>query len=410
MKPKTAEQKRVASLIAKSRPLGKRAMRRIIEGDITKENVKKCYFSQWERVEDYQVFRYFEVKRNLRTKKLMYVDEKFRNYFNCVTMEQTIVALQYNGLTSCRSSLPVFNSSSTLEVRPPHCQSGGWYIMDDYHDSRCYDTYVKSVHPMFAKRRITPSMTEEFGTYSFLYSVFKGAYRTQIETALIWGDEYMVWCLTHGNRFAVGIDTFWRSVLIARRHGFDFKEVDYKEYGDYLLQLRDLGYDLHSPKYLCPTDFQSEHERVGRLLQRKREKEMVERQRREAANAEQRYSEMYSRYFGIVIKTEGINILPLMSVKEFVEEGNAMHHCVYSCGYYKKEDTLILSAKNTDGERVETIEYNIKEKRVYQSRGVCNKPTPQHEQIVREVEAQMPKWLKIIKREGRARVKQATVA
>lgn len=403
MKPKTREQKRVASLIGRSTPIGKRAIKRVEEGLIAREMVKKCYFSQWERIEEYQVFRYFEVCRNLRTGKVKYIDEKFRNYLNCETKEQTIVALQYNGLTSCRSSLPVFNQTSRLEVRNPHCQSGGWYIMDDYHDSRCYDTYVKSVHPEFAKSKVTPQMTEEFGSYTFLHEVYNSAHKSKIETALMWGDTYLVWCLTHPRRFTLDIDTLWRSMLIARRHGMDFKEVDYKEFADYLQQLRALGLDIRSPKYLCPDNFQAEHERVGRLVQRKEARERMERERTKAQEENEKYVREHYKFFSIAIKAEGLTIAPLTSVSAFLEEGEAMHHCVYSCHYYDKADTLILSARDEKGERVETIEYNTKERKVYQSRGLCNKQTPMHDTIVREVEAQMPKWLALLKMGAKAK-------
>lgn len=55
-----------------------------------------------------------------------------------------------------------------------------------------------------------------------------------------------------------------------------------------------------------------------------------------------------------------------------------MHHCVYSNGYYRKDDSLILSA-TIDGKRIETVEVSLSKLTVVQSRGsVTNAPTTTH--------------------------------
>ena len=65
-----------------------------------------------------------------------------------------------------------------------------------------------------------------------------------------------------------------------------------------------------------------------------------------------------------------------------------MHHCVFSNEYYLKADSLILSA-TIDGKRIETIEISLKTMKVVQSRGVCNKNTEHHDQIVNLVNKNM---------------------
>lgn len=65
------------------------------------------------------------------------------------------------------------------------------------------------------------------------------------------------------------------------------------------------------------------------------------------------------------------------------EEGKKMHHCVFAMGYYKRKDSLILTARSAaDGKRIETIEVNLKTFKVVQSRGACNTNTPYHEEII----------------------------
>lgn len=63
-------------------------------------------------------------------------------------------------------------------------------------------------------------------------------------------------------------------------------------------------------------------------------------------------------------------------------EGEAMHHCVYNMKYFSKDNSLILSARDKDGNRLETIELDLRTLEIVQSRGKCNGTTPYHDQIV----------------------------
>ncbi|MFC2329370.1 PcfJ domain-containing protein, partial [Prevotella nigrescens] len=69
-----------------------------------------------------------------------------------------------------------------------------------------------------------------------------------------------------------------------------------------------------------------------------------------------------------------------------ITKGVSMRHCVFSNAYYLKEDSLILSA-TIEGKRIETIEVSLRTLEVVQSRGVCNKNTAYHEQIINLVNA-----------------------
>ena len=83
-----------------------------------------------------------------------------------------------------------------------------------------------------------------------------------------------------------------------------------------------------------------------------------------------------------------IQVHVLSSVHDFIEEAEIMHHCVFSNSYYLKENSLILSA-TIEGKRIETIEVSLKTLKVVQSRGVCNKNTEYHEQIINLVNQNM---------------------
>ena len=179
-------------------------------------------------------------------------------------------------------------------------------------------------------------------------------------------------------------EAYWQSYKIAVRNGYEIKDISL--WCDYVDMLRRLGKDVHSPKYLCAKDLKAEHDRIEDKIHRQREKEEIERKWQKAIEDEKRFQELKSKFFGISFTDGTIQVRVLESVQEHLEEGVAMHHCVFSNRYYLKEDSLILSA-TIEGRRIETIEVSLQTLKVVQSRGVCNKNTEYHEQIVNLVNA-----------------------
>ena len=179
-------------------------------------------------------------------------------------------------------------------------------------------------------------------------------------------------------------EELWQSYKIAVRNGYEI--VDISLWSDYVDTLRRLGKDIHNPKYLCPKDLKAEHDRRHEELLRLREREEIEQKQQKAMEDEKRFKELKSKFFGICFTDGTIQVHVLESVQEHLEEGVSMHHCVFSNAYYLKEDSLILSA-TIEGKRIETIEVSLRTLEVVQSRGVCNKNTAYHEQIVNLVNA-----------------------
>lgn len=176
----------------------------------------------------------------------------------------------------------------------------------------------------------------------------------------------------------------WQSYKVATRNGYEIEDISL--WCDYVDMLRRLGRDTHSPKYLCPADLRAEHDHRHTELLTQREKEELAQKRQKAMEDEKRFKELKSKFFGICFTDGKIQVHVLESVQEHLEEGVLMHHCLFSNAYYLKEDSLILSA-TIDGKRIETIEVSLKTLEVVQSRGVCNKNTEYHEQIVNLVNA-----------------------
>lgn len=179
-------------------------------------------------------------------------------------------------------------------------------------------------------------------------------------------------------------EELWQSYKIANRNGYEITDISL--WCDYVDMLRRLGKDIHNPKFLCPTHLKAEHDRRHEELLRLREREEIEQKQKKAMEDENRFRELKSKFFGIHFTDGTIQVHVLESVQEHLEEGVSMHHCVFSNEYYLKEDSLILSA-TIEGKRIETIEVSLKSLEVVQSRGICNKNTEYHDQIVNLVNA-----------------------
>lgn len=97
---------------------------------------------------------------------------------------------------------------------------------------------------------------------------------------------------------------------------------------------------------------------------------------------EKKYLKAKGRYFGLTFEDDVITISVLPSVADIEQEGVAMHHCVFNAGYYKRDDCLILSARDKKGNRIETIEVSLKTFSVVQSRAKFNKTSDFHQRIL----------------------------
>jgi hypothetical protein len=117
-------------------------------------------------------------------------------------------------------------------------------------------------------------------------------------------------------------------------------------------------------------------------------KQEIERKKSKAQQNEKLFKELKQAFFGLQFKGFGIVVKTLESVQEFIEEGEVLKHCVFANEYFKKPDSLILSAR-TESEILETIEVDLKTLKIVQSRGKHNKPSSRNEDIVRLVNQNM---------------------
>lgn len=177
------------------------------------------------------------------------------------------------------------------------------------------------------------------------------------------------------------------SIRICNRNGYIVKDASL--WIDYIHMLLYFHLDTHNAKYVCPADLKAEHDKFLKRRNREEARRKEIDRMREAQSWEKSYALEKGRFFGICFGNENIIITVIRSVAEMAEEGEAMHHCVYAMGYYKKKESLILSAKDKAGNRIETIEVNLNTYSIVQSRGVCNKNTPYHNKIIELVNQNM---------------------
>lgn len=175
------------------------------------------------------------------------------------------------------------------------------------------------------------------------------------------------------------IATYWNAIRIATRSKYIVEDAGI--WCDYTDLLRYFNKDTNNPKYICPADLKAEHDRLVQKKTERLERERIEQQKHKALENERKFQELKAKFFGISFTDGTIQVRVLESVAEFLEEGTAMHHCVFTNTYYLKPDSLILSAC-IDGKRIETIEVSLKTLKVLQSRGVCNKNTEYHDRII----------------------------
>ena len=93
------------------------------------------------------------------------------------------------------------------------------------------------------------------------------------------------------------------------------------------------------------------------------------------------YKKDKAKYFGFFVSNGNIDIKVLQSIEEFCEEGEKLHHCVYNRYYYGDPNSLILSARKND-KRLETIQVDLKNMKIIQSRGLQNQSSKFHDEII----------------------------
>ena len=343
-------------------------------------NSESKYYSIVQTYKGWQVIRTFYVVRINR--KYVYTDYMVHEvYQNWISPEGKEVIL---GKAYSRSPYHFsWKYDSEFKVRQHNSSASGYYAFDDVFDVRGNEFF-----PRF-------NITKKLRKYGWCKSIEKLPYvsmadcmkmlltSNHAETAVKQSQFDVFLWMVRNSRSEL---EYMPQLNICHRNKYII--TDASIYFDMLSSLQEVGKDIRNPKYICPMDIYKAHDiavAASLKLRRKKEKEQ---QMLQAAKDNKKYIEDKQKFFGIVITDGELSIEVLKSVQEFIDEGNTMHHCVFENEYYKKKDSLILSAK-VDGIRKETIEVSLKTFSVVQSRAAFNKNSEYHNRIVELVNRNM---------------------
>ena len=289
--------------------------------------------------------------------------------------------------TTCREICRYYiNGKGQCEVIGLKRTMGPYLDCFSYHEGMALrydnDTYSHlATFPLYPKMDVIPEL-ERNGFTGDLYglaplAMFKAILRdNRYETLLKSGriDHFR-----HFMMHSTDLEVCWNSYKISMRNHYHIGNISL--WCDTIRMLSKVGKDIRNAHYICPTDLQAAHDKSVKKIDEQAERERRAEDMERAAKSEAKFKAMKGKFFGLLFTDGLINVRVLESVEEHRQEGNHMHHCVFSASYYLNEESLIFSA-TINGERVETVEFSLDEFRVVQSRGVCNKNTEYHDRIV----------------------------
>ena len=318
---------------------------------------------------DLQVIRYFHISAYRKAgEQARYSCSEVVQRWLSPSGKEAIVA-RLRGMSIMYYDL--WNFGSELEIRPHH---------------RAHD--IEPIH-FYPRQRVIAEISRNgfTGEYHGIHplALFRSILISNKAETLLKAGQYKL--LKHFIRTGMhNIDTYWNSIRIAIRNGYTIE--DGSVWCDYINQLNFFGKDTNSSKYVCPDNMYEQHDLYMEKRRAYNQRQELEKKRQKARENEEKFKELKAKFFGIAFTDGTIQVRVLESVDEFMEEGRAMHHCVFDGSYFLRAESLVLSA-TIYGKRIETVEISLKTLKVVQSRGVCNKNTEYHDRIVRLVNKNM---------------------
>jgi hypothetical protein len=132
--------------------------------------------------------------------------------------------------------------------------------------------------------------------------------------------------------------------------------------------------DFSNVKYACPKNLIKEHNKYLEKVRKRRLKEKVKDLKEKLDEHNKLYLKAKKRFFKLKFESSNISITPFYSVKQVLEESDYLRHCAFTNSYHLESDSLLLSAK-VNNVIVETIEVDIRNFKLKQTRGLGNEPT-----------------------------------
>lgn len=355
-----------------------------------KMTFQESYFCISQAVEDYQVLRVFRIARNIEFgKPASFYYKNFDSliepievlqrwcYINPKGQEDFITVARKKRMGGFYNHTLGYDFMSDMEIRPNAISQHGYYGYSSADiEINCAGRVISCVKRMQYGRRFLKS-----GKFD-MYEAYKRACDTQYQTMgemgfAKWANRMQRYDIRHR----------WQSIKIAMRHGYMPKDA--KLWLDYLTMLENEFKDIRNPHYICPQDLKKAHDDMVKAIQRRRAKAERDREKAEMQrliNQTSAFNKLRAPYLGIVITGKNCIIKPLQSPLEYREEGQAMHHCVGTANYVMKERSICLTARDENGNRLATIEFDLKTLQVLQCRAEHNNTPERYAELVQLME------------------------
>jgi hypothetical protein len=268
----------------------------------------QAYFSILEHSGKYQIIRTFEVIRHWRHGEPASYEMGGEVSQRYIDMNKGDIACDLarvvNGLKSIYSNYTYWKYDSPLAVKNTNSYgSYSGYVVDKYNFACMY--IIRSLHPILKRA--------QYQHIPWAKADYMTAVRDPHAATLVEAKQLALFEL-----YMHAGDAYWPQMKICIRNGY--KVEDETLWSDTISNLRYLGMDDHSPKYICPDNLKQLHDQT----QRRRDRIEAERRRMEAAEADRRseaaYQKFIQQYKDISIKGKDITIYPLPSVAAFFEE------------------------------------------------------------------------------------------
>lgn len=324
------------------------------------------YFTIITTIQGFQVLRHYVISKSCRVGQPaeLKINEAVQNWIS----PKGIEVIMSRSSSYCYGAYDHWCWSSDMEIRSDCGIKGKYHI---------WASYIKTLR-LLPKLKYAGIDDNYHGIIPDI--LFKMLLRYPFVETLIKQGEKELLEYMEDNITQVG--KYWPAIKIAKRHGFNVsKRIDLRMYFDYLEMSDAIGRDLRSPKYLCPANLKKAHDEVMKIKMKLDAKIAAEKKLKQALKDEKLYQKLKGKFLDIAFGDDLIQICVLPSVMDFLKEGMEMHHCVFANKYYRKEDSLVMSARIGD-KRIETIEINLRTLDIVQSRGVCNNVTEYHDRII----------------------------
>lgn len=339
---------------------------------------EECFFCIVDRCNEFQVFRYVYILRTNRNGKAAhyFIDEVMQKW---MSPDETITVIAKSRIMGSAYMFDGWSHGSEMQIR----------LQWNYYNSFDYNVSVHMTYPLqrwkaeYKKYGINRQVPDA-DPYWLLKAV---KYESKAETLLKAKQYGLLSYMTHGNRSF--IENNWPSIKICMRNKYVVKDAG--TYRDYLQLLDNYHKDLRNAFYVCPKDLNKAHDLYLAKQRKEQEKAKKEREIQELLKQKEAVEEFIkrtSKFVDLIITDSKLTVTPLTSIEEFMQEGKIMNHCVFTAGYWKRSECLILSARIGE-KHIETIEVNLKTLKIVQSRGACNQNTEYHNRIVQLVNSNM---------------------